>query len=52
MKKECLACGEIDELQLKIIEFGVPADKWWMCTKCLENKNDEWTIAKEKFYKK
>jgi len=50
MTKECLSCGEKDELKkLMLIELNYK-DRWWMCAECLQNKNDEWTIAKEKFY--
>ncbi len=47
--KKCLVCGETDELRLIIIEFNRGL-RWWMCMGCVENKNDEWTLAKDKFY--
>lgn len=49
MPKECIVCGNKDELRLKIVEYNIK-DKWWMCLSCLENKNDEWSIAKERYY--
>jgi len=51
MRKECIVCGTTDELNLKIIEFNIH-DKWWMCSKCIRNENDEWTLAKEIYAEK
>ena len=47
--KKCIVCGDNNELNLKIIEYNIK-DKWWMCFKCLQNENDEWSRAKDKFY--
>ena len=48
MVKECIVCGEQSELHLKIIEYNIMM-KWWMCVRCIQNRNNEWDEAKQRY---